>query len=672
MSAQGSSSDISPKAEVGDQKQSFAQLDPPIAPSLLSALSSLSLCYPTQVQKEFIPLALNGRDILARSSTGSGKTLAYAIPILQSILENQTKRRATSSVMPTRLTAAIILVPTRELSAQVTLAISNVCKGLGNQNPIEIINLAAWDPKRSSRKHAQSNQSYLSNPPDIIVSTPARLLDQLRLMPLNLSGLSFLVLDEADLILSYGHSFDDIKSIISGSGSNGSHSWRFPTFFQSFLMSATMTSEVAELKALVLRNPEVLYVKESLNELANLTQFSIKVPNEQDKFLLIYVIFRLKLIKGKGLVFVNSTDKSYQLKLFLEKFGIRSGVLNSELPFNSRYHAVEEFNKGVFDYLIATDESEQNLPPQEKPPTPPAPPKDPHLISTQPQVPDEKIAAAPATNTSTNPKKRKHREEGHNQSQDKPTDYGVSRGIDFVNVACVINFDLPVSTQSYTHRIGRTARAGRTGIGLSFVLAAPRIDPNSNRTNTKLVDISKKETQIWKKIEVDQTQRGSVPKEYKFDMTQVEGFRYRMEDGLRSVTKAAIREARIKEIKNEILNSSKLKAHFEENPNDLMFLKHDKPLHPTRIQPHMKHVPSYLIPKISNLPIRPSQPESSNPSEPAALGANGPNATQQTTLNPTFHKKKKFDRKARGRGGPTGRGGKSSKKKNPLKSFSSR
>lgn len=183
-----------------------------------------------------------------------------------------------------------------------------------------------------------------------------------------MSGLSFLVLDEADLILSYGHSFDDIKAILSGNGSNtGTYPWRFPTFFQSFLMSATMTSEVAELKSLVLRNPEVLYVKESMNELSNLTQFSIKVPNEQDKFLLIYVIFRLKLIKGKGLVFVNSTDKSYQLKLFLEKFGIRSGVLNSELPFNSRYHAVEEFNKGIFDYLIATDESENDLPTEKKP-----------------------------------------------------------------------------------------------------------------------------------------------------------------------------------------------------------------------------------------------------------------------------------------------------------------
>jgi ATP-dependent RNA helicase DDX56/DBP9 len=67
------------------------------------------------------------------------------------------------------------------------------------------------------------------------------------------------------------------------------------------------------------------------------------------------VILKLKLIKGKCLIFVNDVDRGYRLKLYLEKFGIRSGVLNSELPFNSRFHAVQEFNRGVFDYLIATD-----------------------------------------------------------------------------------------------------------------------------------------------------------------------------------------------------------------------------------------------------------------------------------------------------------------------------
>jgi superfamily II DNA/RNA helicase len=157
MSVQGSSADVGVKPE-GENRTSFAQIDPPISPALLSALSNLSLCYPTQVQKQFIPLALNGKDILARSSTGSGKTLAYAIPILQSILENKFKRRTSTTTALATLTMAIILVPTRELSAQVTLAISNLGKGLGTENAIEVMNLAGSDSKRTRRKHIQAEQ----------------------------------------------------------------------------------------------------------------------------------------------------------------------------------------------------------------------------------------------------------------------------------------------------------------------------------------------------------------------------------------------------------------------------------------------------------------------------------------------------------------------------------
>lgn len=100
----------------------------------------------------------------------------------------------------------------------------------------------------------------------------------------------------------------------------------------------------------------MLKLEEDADELANLSQYFVHC-GEEEKFLLLYVLLKLKLVKGKCLIFVNDTDRGYRVKLFLEKFGIKSGVLNSELPFNSRYHAVQEFNRGVFDYLIATDES---------------------------------------------------------------------------------------------------------------------------------------------------------------------------------------------------------------------------------------------------------------------------------------------------------------------------
>lgn len=77
----------------------------------------------------------------------------------------------------------------------------------------------------------------------------------------------------------------------------------------------------------------------------------------------------------------------------------------------------------------------------------------------------------------------------------------------------------------------------------------------------------------------------------------IEGFRYRCEDALKATTKAVVREARVKQIKAEILNSDKLKSHFEENPLDLEALRHDKPLHTMRTQAHLKHVPQYLLPE---------------------------------------------------------------------------
>lgn len=102
-------------------------------------------------------------------------------------------------------------------------------------------------------------------------------------------------------------------------------------------------------------------------------------------------------------------------------------------------------------------------------------------------------------------------------------------------------------------------------------------------------------------------EKKEIFKPYQFKMEEIEGFRYRAQDALRAVTKSAVKEARLKEIKSEILNSEKLKAYFEDNPRDLQVLRHDKDLHPTRIQPHLKNVPEYLVPPT----LRPSMAKSS-------------------------------------------------------------
>ena len=148
------------------------------------------------------------------------------------------------------------------------------------------------------------------------------------------------------------------------------------------------------------------------------------------------------------------------------------------------------------------------------------------------------------------PKKQKQR-----TKSDK--EYGVTRGVDFVDVACVLNFDLPTSSRSYTHRVGRTARAGRTGMSLSYVV--PKDQWGKNKV-VGCLESAKNDETVFAKIEKEQAARGSKINEYKFDMKQVEAFRYRMDDALRSVTRSAIKEARIKELKTEIINSEKLKV----------------------------------------------------------------------------------------------------------------
>lgn len=178
------------------------------------------------------------------------------------------------------------------------------------------------------------------------------------------------------------------------------------------------------------------------------------------------------------------------------------------------------------------------------------------VIATQPGEEGETSTAVEPTSSEPPSKKRKRKDAA--SSRPSTTEYGVSRGIDFVDVACVLNFDLPFSSRSYTHRVGRTARAGRTGTSLSFIV--PREQWGKQKKNDVSLPTAKYDEKVWSRIEKSQKSKGGEVKEYKFDLKQVEGFRYRMEDGLRAVTKAAVREARIKEIKNEVVNSEKLKV----------------------------------------------------------------------------------------------------------------
>ncbi|XP_038589322.1 probable ATP-dependent RNA helicase DDX56 [Micropterus salmoides] len=487
---------------------------------LLKAVADLGWSQPTLIQEKAVPLALEGKDLLARARTGSGKTAAYAIPVIQRVLASKQSVREQD-------VRALILVPTKELGQQVQTMIRQLTAYCSRDVRVADI---------SGKADLSAQRPILMEKPDVVVGTPSRALAHLNAQNLVLhSSLETLVVDEADLLFSFGFEAD-LKNLLC----------HLPKIYQSFLMSATLTEDVQALKELLLHNPVILKLQGSqLPDSSQLQQYSIKCE-EEDKFLLIYTLLRLRLVQGKTLVFVGAVERCYRLKLFLEQFGIPACVLNSELPVQSRSHIITQFNQGFYDYIIATDETSLADP-----------------------------TAAPQT-TAGKGKKKKTAEKG---GKTKDKEYGVSRGVDFQNVANVINFDFPASVESYIHRVGRTARADNPGTALSFI------------SHTELGLLS----EVEEALAGDHAE--SVLKPYEFKMEEIEGFRYRCRDAMRSVTKQAVREARLKEIKQELLNSEKLKTYFDDNPRDLQLLRHDKDLHPAVVKPHLRNVPEYLIPE---------------------------------------------------------------------------
>lgn len=226
------------------------------------------------------------------------------------------------------------------------------------------------------------------------------------------------------------------------------------------------------------------------------------------------------------------------MKLFLGQFKIRSCVLNSELPAKIRCHTVHQFNQGLYDIIIASD---------------------------------ERSLLKPSESTSTVKTKLKKSQDGES---------GVARGIDFRCVSNVINFDFPLDINSYIHRAGRTARGNNSGNVLSFV----------SIEELNLMNL------VEEHLLASYPSEEAIMKKHMFKLEEVEPFRYRAQDGWRAITKNAVREARLREIKSEMYNSEKLKTFFESNPHDLQVLRHDKPISVVKVPDYLSEVPEYIVP----------------------------------------------------------------------------
>ena len=451
-------------------------------PRVLDAASKLWTS-PTLIQQRAIPAALEGKDILARAQTGSGKTAAYIIPILIQILR---------SPIPWSY-KALVLVPTRELCRQV----KNQFDALAKYCHINVAHLGD-DVSVQSHKLALT-----SNPPMVLIGTPARVC------ALNMNfwdSVAFFVVDEADQQLGMDHG-PDIEMIIK----------KLPATRQGFMMSATLGDQVEKLQSLVLNNPLRLDVAEQSR--ASMLSHYYLVVSEERRFEVLYALILFENIGKRILLFVNTTSKGYKLRLFLERFGKKSSVLNAQLPVASRIHILQEFNRGAIDVLVAIDEGDDAL----------------------------------------------------------ATEFSASRGVDFQNLAAVVNFDMPPTIEQYVHRVGRTARAMREGVALTFT--------SSTQEFAGIAEYLKEK-------------EGTVVTPLDFDISTAETFRYRVNSVLNAITKRQIRESKKIDIRRELRNSEKLKAHFEENPADLQMLKHDSLLLPTKVDKSLRVLPDYLSSQI--------------------------------------------------------------------------
>ena len=347
----------------------FDELD--LNDNVLDALYDMRFDTCTPVQEKCIPEILKGNDVLGVAQTGTGKTAAYLLPVLSKLDDGGYPKDAINCV---------IMSPTRELAQQIDQAM----QGFGYY--LEGVSSVAVYGGNDGNRYDQELKS-LRMGADVVIATPGRLITHISLGNVDLSKVSFFILDEADRMLDMGFS-EDIKTIAS----------KLPDTCQTIMFSATMPQKIEELAKTLLKNP--VEIKLAVSKPAEKIKQEAYVCYETQKMAIIKNIFKAGDLK-RVIVFSGSKMKVKQLAAALQQQGINCGAMHSDLEQAERDDVMFKFKSGQYDVLVATDI--------------------------------------------------------------------VARGIDIDDIEMVINYDLPHDTEDYVHRIGRTARANRDGIAISFV-----------------------------------------------------------------------------------------------------------------------------------------------------------------------------------------------------------
>ncbi|XP_073429101.1 probable ATP-dependent RNA helicase DDX47 isoform X4 [Dendrobates tinctorius] len=251
---------------------------------------------PTKIQIEAIPVALQGRDIIGLAETGSGKTGAFALPILQTLLEN-----------PQRL-YALVLTPTRELAFQISEQFEALGSSIGVKSAVIVGGI-----------DMMSQALALAKKPHVVIATPGRLIDHLEnTKGFNLRAIKYLVMDEADRILNmdFETEVDKILKVI-------------PRDRKTFLFSATMTKKVQKLQRAALKDPVKCAVSSKYQTVEKLQQYYVFIPS---KFKDSYLVYILNELAGNSFMIFSSTcNNTQRVALLLRNLGFTAIPLHGQM-----------------------------------------------------------------------------------------------------------------------------------------------------------------------------------------------------------------------------------------------------------------------------------------------------------------------------------------------------
>lgn len=387
-----SESDTTPSSspqisQAEDEFPPFSALELPS--ELLETLKRLGFRTPTEIQAEAIPELLHGNDVVGVAQTGTGKTAAYGIPLLAHCDWHK------------QFVQALILAPTRELAIQVGEQIKIFGENISQLGVAIVYGGAAYGPQIGA----------LEDGAQVVVGTPGRVRDLINKGKLDLSQVTFFVLDEADEMLSMGFD-EEVEEIASNLGPK-------PI---TALFSATMKKQVAQVAAKYIADPVHITVTPPASVVETVEQTYAVVP-VRHKLGALYRVIATSSAQA-AIVFVRTRSTAEDVAIELSTRGIQAAAISGDVPQRDREKLIDRLRSGTINVLVATD-----------------------------------VAA---------------------------------RGIDVERIGLVVNFDVPRETDAYIHRVGRTGRAGRDGIALSFFTPKEhsRIKQIERATGTNLTEVS--------------------------------------------------------------------------------------------------------------------------------------------------------------------------------------